>query len=98
MGEHLPCMQKMRVRSSLGPPIKGANVRKKFKIFYGGNSKHEQLRGQQYKTKGKDMLVMNDSGVFFIFNGEPYYPSLRLLSEDIGSYDVVWYESSKEIK
>jgi hypothetical protein len=72
-------------------------MRKKFKIFYGeNNAKYPERKGQQYKTKGKDMLVMNDSGVFLIFNGEPYYPSIRSLSAEIGSYDVVWNEGMKE--
>jgi hypothetical protein len=49
------------------------------------------LRGKPFKpASNKDMVVMNGSGVFFIFNGEEYYPSIRKLSSVLHKYDVVW--------
>lgn len=50
----------------------------------------ESKRGTVFKTKGKDMLVMNNEGIFFIFNGETYYPSIRKLTCDLPKYDVEW--------
>ncbi len=65
-------------------------MRKKFKIFYPMNHLDKEKAGKEYKVKGKDMLVMNASGIFFVFNGEQYYPSIIKLSDKIGNYDVVW--------
>ncbi len=67
-------------------------TRKKFKIFYPENHWDSTLAGKQYKPKDKDMLVMNNQGVFFIYNGEQYYPSIRKLSDAIGNYYVKWSE------
>ena len=38
------------------------------------------------------MLMMNSGGVFFVFNGETYYPSIRPLVDKIGNYDVEWVD------
>lgn len=66
-------------------------TRKKFKIFYPEGHRDPILAGKQYKlTNNKDMLVMNNQGIFFIYNGETYYPSIRKLSDAIGNYDVKW--------
>jgi len=71
--------------------LSGASeVRKKFKIFYSNDNQDPEKAGKQYKTSGKDMLVMNAEGIFFVFNGEQYYPSIMKLSSRIGNYDVVW--------
>ena len=67
-------------------------MRKKFKIYYGANNKDPDKAGKLFKPSGKDMLVMNSSGVFFLFNGETYYPSIRPLVDAIGNYDVEWIE------
>lgn len=67
-------------------------MKKKFKIYYSKNNSDETLAGRRYKPKGKDMLVMNSGGVFFVFNGGPYYPSIMPLVNKIGNYDVEWYE------
>lgn len=65
-------------------------MRKKFKVFYGADNPYPEKAGKRYKPTGKDMLVMNSAGVFFVFNGETYYPSIRPLVDKIGNYDVVW--------
>ena len=65
-------------------------MRKKFKIMYPDDYHDESLRGTQYKAKGKDMVVMNGNGIFFVFNGEKYYPSIRRLSNVLKKYDVIW--------
>lgn len=65
-------------------------MRKKFKILYPMDHPDESKRGTAFKTKGKDMLVMNNEGIFFIFNGETYYPSIRKLTYDLPKYDVEW--------
>lgn len=66
-------------------------TRKKFQIFYPVDHHDHTLAGKQYKlTDSKDMLVMNNQGIFFIYNGETYYPSIRKLSDTIGNYDVKW--------
>lgn len=61
-------------------------MREKFEIYYSGLGKD----GQKFKPAGKDMLVMNNEGIFFLYNGETYYPSIRKLSDVIGNYDVKW--------
>lgn len=66
-------------------------MRKKFKIMYPNDYyTEEEKRGKQYKSKGKDMIVMNQDGVFFMFNGERYYPSLCPLHDVLPKYDVIW--------
>lgn len=65
-------------------------MRKKFKIFYSTDNPDSDKAGKRYKPTDKDMLVMNSAGIFFIFNGEQYYPSIRPLSDKIKKYDVVW--------
>lgn len=67
-------------------------MRKTFKIFYCKNHPDPELAGKQYKPKGKDMLVMNNKGIFFVYSGEQYYPGISKLSDKIGNYDVVWEE------
>lgn len=68
-------------------------MRKKFEIYYDRRHPDPNKAGKRYKPEGKDMLVMNNQGIFFIFNGETYYPSIRKLSDEINNYDVVWKES-----
>lgn len=65
-------------------------MRVKFEIRYPSDHPEVELRGTKYKCKGKDMLVMNNAGIFFVYNGETYYPSLRRLSDVLSKYDVVW--------
>lgn len=67
-------------------------MRKKFKIFYSKDNADSEKAGRQYKPTGKDMLVMNSAGIFFVFNGETYYPSIAPLSIRIGNYDVEWVD------
>jgi hypothetical protein len=50
----------------------------------------KEKAGKPYIPGNKDMLVMNSAGVFFLYNGEPFYPSIRKLSDVIYKYDVVW--------
>ena len=70
----------------------GSLMRKKFEVFYSLDNKDPEKAGKKYKLTGKDMLVMNNSGVFFVFNGETYYPSITPLVDRIGNYDVKWKE------
>lgn len=65
-------------------------MRKKFEIYYSKDNPDPEKAGKRYKPKGKDMLVMNSSGIFFVYNGETYYPSIRKLVDKIGNFDVVW--------
>ena len=66
--------------------------RLKFKIMYPKDYHDPKKAGQPYHTTGKDMVVMSNKGIFFMFNGETYYPSLRPLSDVLYKYDVVWKE------
>ena len=67
-------------------------MRKKFEIYYSTDNHDPTLAGKKYKPTGKDMLVMNNAGVFFVYNGETYYPSITPLVHKIGNYDVKWLE------
>ena len=67
-------------------------MRKKFTIFYDIHHHDIKKAGTKFKPGEKSMVVMNGQGVFFLFNGEHYYPSIRLLSDVIGNYDVEWKE------
>ena len=65
-------------------------MRKKFKIMYPEDHADPKKAGKPFHGGGKDMVVMNGSGIFFLFNGEQYYPSIRKLSSVLPKYDVVW--------
>ena len=65
-------------------------MRKKFKIKYPASYHDEKLAGTTYKPKNKKMVVMNTGGVFFLFSGEDYYPSIQKLSDVLPAYDVEW--------
>jgi len=65
-------------------------MRKKYKIMYPDDYHDKSKRGTAFKGGPMDMVVMNGSGIFFLFNGEQYYPSIRPLSDVLPKYDVVW--------
>jgi len=65
-------------------------MRKKFKIMYPSDWHDESKQGQPYHPPSKSMVVMNGSGIFFLFNGDDYYPSIKKLSDVLPKYDVVW--------
>ncbi len=65
-------------------------MRKKFKIMYSQDHYEVEKRGKSYIPPAKGMVVMNNRGVFFLFIGEEYYPSIRKLSDILPKYDVVW--------
>ena len=44
-------------------------MRKKFKIYYPKDHHDHTLAGTRYKPKKGEMLVMNNSGVFFLVEG-----------------------------
>lgn len=67
-------------------------MRKKFKIMYPSYHPDPDKAGKPYKPPENCMVVMNGSGVFFLYDNEPYYPSIRKLSKVLPSYDVVWNE------
>ena len=65
-------------------------MRTKFKIMYPKSHHDPEKAGQPYKpTEGK-MVVMNNAGVFFLFDGSDFYPSIQKLSTSLPSYDVIW--------
>lgn len=65
-------------------------MKKKFKIMYPEDHVDVEAHGKPYKPPTKFMVVMNGSGVFFLYNGEGYYSSTRKLSDVLYKYDVVW--------
>lgn len=65
-------------------------MRKKFKIMYPADWHDEKKAGQPYKPPANDMVVMNGSGIFFLYHGEEYYPWIEKLSNVLPKYDVVW--------
>ena len=67
-------------------------MRKKFKIYYPKDHKNNELAGKEYKVGKPYMLTMNNNGIFFVYDGERYYPSIAKLSDKIGNYDVEWVE------
>ena len=67
-------------------------MKKKFKIMYPEDYPLPEKRGQPYKPPAGKMLVMNNGGVFFLYDSEPYYPSIQKLSDVLPKYDVVWKE------
>jgi hypothetical protein len=44
-------------------------MRQKFQIMYSQEHHEPEKRGKPFKTQGKSMVVMNDQGIFFLFNG-----------------------------
>ena len=65
-------------------------MRKKFKIMYPQDHHEIEKRGKPYLPNNGEMVVMNGSGVFFLYDGIGYYPSIRKLSDVLPKYDVVW--------
>ena len=65
-------------------------MRKKFKIFYSKDNPDPDKAGQRYKPTGKDVLVMNSQGIFFVYCDKVYYPYIYKLVDKIGNFDVVW--------
>jgi hypothetical protein len=47
-------------------------------------------RGKPYFPPAGKMVVMNGSGVFFLYDDAEYYPSIKKLSKVLFKYDVVW--------
>lgn len=64
--------------------------RKTFKIMYPADHPDPDKAGKPYRPSSGKMVVMNSSGIFFVYNGEPYYPSIQKLSDVLSKYDVVW--------
>ena len=59
-------------------------MKKKFKII-------DTSTGQKLKLREKEMVVMNDQGVFFIVrNFMDYDTYVRKLSDVCPRYDVIW--------
>lgn len=79
------------------------NPRKKFAITYPIHHPDQALRGKRYRPEPKKMVVMNEAGIFFEYDGRDYYPSIRKLCEVLPAYDVVWHgdaggtESAEEV-
>ena len=65
-------------------------MKRKFKIMYPDDYYDEDKRGKPYKPDPKKMVVMNGQGIFFVYSGEEYYPSIRKLSDVLAKYDVIW--------
>lgn len=64
--------------------------KKKFKIMYPDDHYEVEKRGEPYHPPQECMVVMNGSGVFFLYYNTQYYPWIRPLSEVLPKYDVVW--------
>ena len=70
-------------------------MKRKFIIRYPKDHPEEEKRGQIFKpSSSKDMIVMNANGIFFVYNGEQYYPSITELRYHLPVYDVEWTDSS----
>lgn len=67
-------------------------MKHKFIIMYPQDHPEVSKQGQPYKPPAKKMVVMNGSGVFFLYTGEDYYPFIQKLSDVLPKYDVVWEE------
>jgi hypothetical protein len=67
---------------------------KKFKVYYSLDNPDPEKAGKQYKPSRPDMLVMNNNGIFFVYSGEAYYPSITTLTRKIGNYDIIWKEQN----
>ena len=65
-------------------------MRSKFKVLYPQDHTEEDKRGKPYHPPAGCMVVMNGGGVFFLYNSEPYYPSIKKLSDVLPKYDIVW--------
>lgn len=65
-------------------------MRTKFKIMYPADHHEPEKAGKPYLPPPGKMVVMNGGGVFFLYDSEPYYPSIWKLSEVLPKYDVVW--------
>jgi hypothetical protein len=65
-------------------------MKKKFKIMYPDDYHEPEKRGKPYHPPVNCMVVMNGSGIFFLYNGESHYPSIKKLSDVLYQYDVVW--------
>lgn len=68
-------------------------MRKKFKIMYPSDYHDKDKAGKPYRPPSKGMVVMNSAGIFFLFIGEDYYPSIRKLSDVLFKYDVIWKDA-----
>jgi len=63
----------------------------KFKIMHPEDSPFAELKGKPYKPPKGCMVVMNGGGKFLLWdNSDPYFPTLKPLSEALYKYDVVW--------
>lgn len=67
-------------------------MRRKFKIMYPSDHHETEKQGKPYLTTGKDMVLMNGSGVFFLYRHDDYSTFVRRLSEVLPKYDVIWKE------
>ncbi len=67
-------------------------MRKKFTILYPQDHPDTEKRGKKYKPGKKSMVVVNQSGIFFEYCNEEYYPYINKLSDLLPKYDVVWQE------
>jgi len=68
-------------------------TRRKFEIYHSADNPDSEKAGKRYKPTKQDMLVMNNQGIFFVYSGEIYYPSISKLVDVIGNYDVKWREA-----
>lgn len=61
--------------------------RKRFRVI-------DKSTGEKCKLLDGEMIVMNNSGVFFVINDmNGYYTNVQLLSDRFPRYDVVWLEN-----
>lgn len=65
-------------------------MRKKFEIYYDIHHPDKEKAGKRYKPRKHEMIVMSSAGIFFVYNGTQYYPSISKLVDKIGNFDVQW--------
>lgn len=58
--------------------------------MYPSNYWDKDKAGKPYHPPEHCRVVMTNSGVFYLWDNTPYYPSVRKLSEVLYNYDVVW--------
>lgn len=71
-------------------------MRRKFAVFYCPRNPDPNKAGKRYKPPRGKMLVMNAAGVFFEYDGGPYYPYAKPLVDVIGNFDVLWNDPKEE--
>ena len=62
----------------------------KFKIMYPNDHEDPTKRGQPFFPSHNELIVLSESGVFYILEGDEYDFRARLLTKTLPIYDVFW--------